>query len=212
MTISGRQFWLWRAVDDEGEGLDLLMQRRRDKAAAVKLMRKRLKKQGFARCSCDRQAALLRRGKVRNRIIGAPRARLAGEQSGRELAPADTTARAQDAAFQIARISPALPVHSCRRPKQLQCSTPSHIPPHASRPPGRSLSDVAGRHRGLSSNRGSNFAPPIQVAVTRSIEEMLSYTETKVLPVEPRRATVAVTRPIEEMLSYTETKVINIKL
>jgi transposase-like protein len=36
------------AVDDEGEVLDLLVQRRRDKAAAVKLMRKLLKKQGFA--------------------------------------------------------------------------------------------------------------------------------------------------------------------
>jgi transposase-like protein len=47
-TIAGRQFWLWRAVDDEGEVLDLLVQRRRDKAAAMKLMRKLLKKQGFA--------------------------------------------------------------------------------------------------------------------------------------------------------------------
>jgi transposase-like protein len=34
VTISGRQFWLWRAVDDEGEVFDLLVQRRRDKAAA----------------------------------------------------------------------------------------------------------------------------------------------------------------------------------
>ena len=40
VVIAGRQFWLWRAVDDEGEVLDLLVQRRRDKAAAVKLMRK----------------------------------------------------------------------------------------------------------------------------------------------------------------------------
>jgi putative transposase len=47
VTIVGRQFWLWRAVDDEGEVLDLLVQRR-DKTAAVKLMRKLLKKQGFA--------------------------------------------------------------------------------------------------------------------------------------------------------------------
>ena len=45
--ISGRQFWLWRAVDSEGEVLDLLVQRRRNKAAAVKLMRKLLKNQGF---------------------------------------------------------------------------------------------------------------------------------------------------------------------
>ena len=42
--ITGRQFWLWRALDDEGEVLDLLVQRRRDKTAAVKLMRKLLKK------------------------------------------------------------------------------------------------------------------------------------------------------------------------
>ena len=48
VMIVGRQFWLWRAVDDEGEVLDLLVQRRRDKAAAVKQMRKLLKKQGFA--------------------------------------------------------------------------------------------------------------------------------------------------------------------
>jgi putative transposase len=48
VLISGRRFWLWRAVDAEGEVPDLLVQRRRDKTAAVKLMRKLLKKHGFA--------------------------------------------------------------------------------------------------------------------------------------------------------------------
>jgi putative transposase len=48
VMIAGTQFWLWRAVDDEGEVLDLLVQRRRDQGAAIKLMRKLLKKQGFA--------------------------------------------------------------------------------------------------------------------------------------------------------------------
>jgi transposase-like protein len=48
VMIAGRQFWLWHAVDDEGEVLDLLVQRRRDKATAVKLVGKLLKKQGFA--------------------------------------------------------------------------------------------------------------------------------------------------------------------
>jgi putative transposase len=48
VMIPGRQFWLWRAVDDEGEVLDPLAQGRRNKAAAVKLMRKLIKKQGFA--------------------------------------------------------------------------------------------------------------------------------------------------------------------
>src|SRR4051794_17924930 len=46
--IAGERMYLWRAVDSEGEVLDVLVQCRRDKAAARKLMRKLLKKQGFA--------------------------------------------------------------------------------------------------------------------------------------------------------------------
>jgi putative transposase len=48
VQIGGKRVWLWRAVDSEGEVLDLLVQPRRDKAVAVKLMRKLLKKQGYA--------------------------------------------------------------------------------------------------------------------------------------------------------------------
>ena len=40
--------YLWRAVDSEGEVLDVLAQRRRDKATALKLLKILLKKQGFA--------------------------------------------------------------------------------------------------------------------------------------------------------------------
>src|SRR5262249_36581329 len=45
--VAGERVYLWRAVDDEGEVLDLLVQRRRDTRAALRLMRKLLKKQGF---------------------------------------------------------------------------------------------------------------------------------------------------------------------
>jgi transposase-like protein len=48
VLIAGRRFSLWRAVDDEGDVLDLDVQRRRDARAATKLMRKLLRKQGFA--------------------------------------------------------------------------------------------------------------------------------------------------------------------
>lgn len=48
VRIAGRQMHPWRAVDSEGEVLDVLAQRRRDKAAALKLMRELLRKQGFA--------------------------------------------------------------------------------------------------------------------------------------------------------------------
>jgi putative transposase len=48
VRIAGKRMYLWRAVDHEGEVLDMLVQRRRDAWAALRLMRKLLKKQGFA--------------------------------------------------------------------------------------------------------------------------------------------------------------------
>ena len=39
--------YLWRAVDHEGEVLDMLVQRRRDKRAALRLIHKLLRNQGF---------------------------------------------------------------------------------------------------------------------------------------------------------------------
>jgi transposase-like protein len=47
VPINGKRMYLWRAVDSEGEVLDILVQSRRNKKAALKLMRKLLKKQGF---------------------------------------------------------------------------------------------------------------------------------------------------------------------
>jgi putative transposase len=51
VSIAGRQMYLWRAVDDEGEVLDVRVQARRDKDAALRLMRKLLKNQGFVPAS-----------------------------------------------------------------------------------------------------------------------------------------------------------------
>src|ERR1700738_4602098 len=48
VRIAGRRMYLWRAVDHEGEVLDVLVQSRRDSRAALRLMRKLLKKQGVA--------------------------------------------------------------------------------------------------------------------------------------------------------------------
>src|SRR5215204_371307 len=48
VRVGGKQIYLWRAVDSEGEVLDLLVQPKRDTAAALRLMRKLLKKQGYA--------------------------------------------------------------------------------------------------------------------------------------------------------------------
>ncbi|MGH6773333.1 MULTISPECIES: IS6 family transposase [Brucella] len=46
VSIKGKKYWLWRAVDINGYILDALLQSRRNKHAALRLMRKLLKVQG----------------------------------------------------------------------------------------------------------------------------------------------------------------------
>lgn len=48
VSIKGKKYWLWRAVDANGHVLDALLQSRRNKGAALRLMRKLLKSQGVA--------------------------------------------------------------------------------------------------------------------------------------------------------------------
>ena len=65
VSISGKQTYMWRAVDGEGEVLDILVQPKRDKAAALRLLRKLLRRQGFvaqharqrSRCINTRESA-----------------------------------------------------------------------------------------------------------------------------------------------------------
>src|SRR6202034_1501704 len=112
VMFAGRQFWLWRAVDDEGEVLDMLVQRRRDKTAAVKLLRKLVKKQGSAR-------DVLVTDKLRS--YGAVRQKLdcrlttsgaCARTIGLRMRISDTAARAQDAAFQVLRFQRFLSIHA----------------------------------------------------------------------------------------------------
>ncbi len=48
VRINGRHMFMRRAVDQEGEVLDVLVQKRRNKRAALKLLRKLMRKQGYA--------------------------------------------------------------------------------------------------------------------------------------------------------------------
>ena len=47
VSIAGRHMYMWRAVDSEGEVLEILVQPQRDKAAALRLLRTLLRRQGF---------------------------------------------------------------------------------------------------------------------------------------------------------------------
>ena len=46
VTINGKKHWLWRAGDQGGFVLDALVQSRRDRQAAERLLRKLIKKTG----------------------------------------------------------------------------------------------------------------------------------------------------------------------
>jgi putative transposase len=48
ISIAGKKHWLWRAIDQHGVVLDILVQSRRDAKAAKRLLRKLLKKHGIA--------------------------------------------------------------------------------------------------------------------------------------------------------------------
>lgn len=48
ISIGGKKHWLWRAVDQDGFVLDVLVQSRRNTKAAKRLMRKLLRRQGHA--------------------------------------------------------------------------------------------------------------------------------------------------------------------
>ena len=129
LKIDGRMVYLWRAVDAEGEVLDVLVQSKRNKHAALKLMRKLLKKYAFApeRLVTDD----LRSCGAAARDLGIEHLHECGraieEQSGREFASADSMARAQDATFQERWLCAEIPLNPRRRLQYFQRPTPSHV-------------------------------------------------------------------------------------
>src|SRR5215204_3525459 len=140
VRIGGRQMYLWRAVDAEGEVLDVLVQARRDKAAARKLMRKLLKKHGTAPTEwvTDKYRVY---GSVLKELgtPAVPRHGQAFQQPSRELARPDPTARTQAAKVQVARIGAAVPLPSRRHLQRLQRRPSPHHRSNASALPTEAL-------------------------------------------------------------------------
>ena len=115
LKISGVKHWLWRAVDQTGIVLDVLVQRRRDKQAAKRLLRKLLKKQMRPPrvMITDKLASY---GAAKRDVMPGVEHRQPAEQQSGEFAPADAPTRAADEAVQICRPGSAVPFSA--RPDQ----------------------------------------------------------------------------------------------
>src|SRR5258707_7689762 len=70
LTINGRWQYLWRAVDQDGNVLDILVQPRRDAKAAKRFFRKLLKRQRVSSGAGHRQAPQLRSGASGGNAVG----------------------------------------------------------------------------------------------------------------------------------------------
>jgi len=113
ITIRGKKHLLWRAVDQQGFVLDVLVQNRRDRTAAQRLMRKLLKKSAKA-------PRVMITDKLKS--YGAARKDMGlwdrtspaqgAKQSGGKFPSADKTTGADYEAVQIAATGPEIPVHS----------------------------------------------------------------------------------------------------
>src|SRR6476469_1441373 len=127
IRIDGRLVYLWRAVDAEGEVLDVVVQSKRDKRAALKLLRKLLKKMAFVP---DKLVTDDLDPTARPPVsLGCLVAMNAGDGAitERELASTDPTTGAQDAGVQECGISPTISVRPRRHLQHLQRPASPHL-------------------------------------------------------------------------------------
>ncbi|MET3299191.1 IS6 family transposase [Bradyrhizobium diazoefficiens] len=100
ISIAGEQHWLWRAVDQNGFVLDVLIQRRRDSRAAQRITKKLLKSAGTPPRVMDHgQAPFVRRCEGEDGLARRTSPAQSSQQSGRELSSADAATRADHEAF-----------------------------------------------------------------------------------------------------------------
>ena len=140
--------YLWRAVDHEGVVFDMLVQRRRDSRAALRLMRKLLKKHGFA-------PKLLITDKLRSYASAFRCLRLIGphEQGLRKNNRAENSHQAvrrrelKMQRFKSARSAQCFLNMHGRRSQHLQPSTPSRLAFDAPDLPSRGGEPMAGCRR-----------------------------------------------------------------
>ena len=110
VKIGGKRHYLWRAIDQDGNVLDILVQSRRNVAAAKRFFGKLMRQTGpGAEGAGHRQAGQLRRGASGVDAIGRTPAVKVPQQPGGELAPTHQAARTGDEVLPLTGCSTTVP-------------------------------------------------------------------------------------------------------
>ena len=110
LAINGNLQYLWRAVDQDGEVLDILVQPRRNKQAAKKFFRKLLNKHPYGpRLIITDKLRSYTAAKGRDTPDCQTHTGQRQKQSCGEFASANTGTRAAHARIQVCRTCPAIP-------------------------------------------------------------------------------------------------------
>ncbi len=117
VTIHGKRQYLWRAVDQDGDVIEIVVQPRRDRRAAERFFRKLLKGQGAEPLRLVTDKLRSYGSASDHHALRQTRYEAVRKQPSRGLPPAGPTARATDASVQVGRSSAAIPLGSRDHPE-----------------------------------------------------------------------------------------------
>ena len=168
IKINGKTHYLWRAVDQHGTVLDILVTSRRDAKAATRFFRKLLKGTGVrAPGAGHRQTPQLRRCPAPGAGLGRAPPVQVPQQPGGELPPAHPGAGTSDETVHLSRARPAVPLRLQRDITALPARPSSahrrRVPPRDDRPIHHLEPDHRHGHDGLTRvlNRPTDQTIPI---------------------------------------------------
>jgi hypothetical protein len=148
VQINGAQRYLWRAVDQHGNVLDILVQSRRNAVAAKKFFRRLLKGLRYVpRVIVTDKLASYQVAHRELMCVGAASPVEVPEQPRRELSPADPATRAGDETLQVDPARATVPVRVQRHLRTLPAATASAQRDRMANRDGRPLRGLASGHR-----------------------------------------------------------------
>ena len=157
VQINGAQRYLWRAVDQHANVLDILVQSRRNVVAAKKFFRRLLKGPAVgAQGDRHRQACPLAGAAPRARAVGDPSPVEVPEQPRRELPSADPATRAGDETLQVDPARATVPVGVQRHLAALWAPSAPAVGGRLPTGDGRPLRGLERDHRGDDHGRRLN--------------------------------------------------------